>query len=92
MLPLAEQEDKNIVFVTTKSSKFMLHFIELVIALSIILLIVPQTPTENIVLRKLLETGFFTNYSKAKQFLSLLTWVLIFVFLILLIFLNFKLF
>jgi preprotein translocase subunit SecG len=70
----------------------MLHFIELVIALSIILLIVPQTPTENIVLRKLLDTGFFTNYSKAKQFLSLLTWVLIFVFLILLIFLNFKLF
>ena len=92
MEALAEQEDKNIVFVTTKSSKFMLHFIELVIALSIILLIVPQTPTENIVLRKLLETGFFTNYSKAKQFLSLLTWVLIFVFLILLIFLNFKLF
>ena len=68
----------------------MLHFIELVVAVSIIFLIVPQTPTENIVLRKLLETGFFTNYSKAKDFLISITWIFIFVFFILLIFLNFK--
>ena len=53
----------------------MLHFIELIISLSIILLVVPQTPTENIVLRKLLETGLFTNYSKAKEFLIWITWV-----------------
>nr|QGT76980.1 hypothetical chloroplast RF47 [Micractinium pusillum] len=70
----------------------MLHFIELIVALSIIILIVPQTPTENIVLRKLLETGFFTNYSKAKDFLFSMTWFLIFLFLILLILLNLKLF
>lgn len=63
----------------------MLQFIELVIAFSIIFLIVPQTPTENIVLRKLLETGFFTNYSKAKEFLILITWVLIFLFLLILL-------
>lgn len=68
----------------------MLHFIELLIALSIILLVVPQTPTENIVLRKFLETGLFTNYSKAKEFLTLLTWSLIFSFLVLLILLNVK--
>lgn len=68
----------------------MLHFIELFIALSIIFLIVPQTPTENIVLRKFLETGFFTNYGKAKDFLIWLTWVLIFLFLLLLIILNLK--
>lgn len=68
----------------------MLDFIELIIACSIILLIVPQTPTENIVLRKLLETGLFTNYSKAKDFLFLLTWFLIFIFLLLLIILNLK--
>ena len=68
----------------------MLHFIELVVAVSIIFLIVPQTPTENIVLRKLLETGFFTNYSKAKDFLISITWIFIFFFLILLIILNFK--
>nr|QDE53600.1 hypothetical chloroplast RF47 [Micractinium sp. LBA 32] len=68
----------------------MLHFIELLIALSIIFLIVPQTPTENIVLRKLLETGLFTNYSKAKDFLIWMTWFLIFFFLLLLIFLNLK--
>mgnify|MGYP001806467834 CR=1 FL=1 len=69
----------------------MLHFIELLIAFSIIFLVVPQTPTENIVLRKLLETGLFTNYSKAKNFLIWITWVLIFSFLILLIILNLKL-
>ena len=68
----------------------MLKFIELIIALSIIFLIVPQTPTENIVLRKLVETGLFTNYSKAKDFLIWITWFLIFVFLILLILLNLK--
>nr|YP_009455965.1 putative chloroplast RF47 [Micractinium conductrix]AST08920.1 putative chloroplast RF47 [Micractinium conductrix] len=68
----------------------MLNFIELLIAVSIIILIVPQTPTENIVLRKLLETGFFTNYNKAKEFLIRITWVLIFLFLILLIALNLK--
>ena len=70
----------------------MLHFIELIIALSIILLVVPQTPTENIVLRKLLETGLFTNYSKAKEFLIWITWVLIFLFLVFLVFLNLQIF
>jgi protein translocase SecG subunit len=68
----------------------MLNFIELIIAFSIIFLIVPQTPTENIVLRKLLETGYFTSYSKAKDFLIWITWFLIFLFLILLIILNLK--
>lgn len=70
----------------------MLHFIELVIAFSLIFLIVPQTPTENIVLRKFVETGLFTNYNKAKDFLNLLTWGLIFSFLVLLIILNIKTF
>lgn len=68
----------------------MLYFIEFVVAFSIIFLIVPQTPTENIVLRKVLETGFFTNYSKAKDFLIWITWFLIFLFLSLLIVLNLK--
>ncbi len=69
----------------------MLHFIELVIALSIIIFITPQTPTDNIVLRKLLETGFFT-YGKAKEFLVWMTWFLIFSFLGLLIILNLQIF
>lgn len=68
----------------------MLNFIELCLAISIIVLIVPQTPTENIVLRKIVETGLFTNYSKAKDFLIKLTWLLIFAFLILLFALNLK--
>jgi len=59
----------------------MLNFIAIFLATSIILLIVPQTPTENIVLRKLVETGFFTDYSKARDFLILITWSFIFLFL-----------
>nr|NP_045861.1 hypothetical protein ChvulCp102 [Chlorella vulgaris]pir/T07289/ hypothetical protein 70 - Chlorella vulgaris chloroplast [Chlorella vulgaris]BAA57937.1 unnamed protein product [Chlorella vulgaris] len=68
----------------------MLHFIELIIALTIILLTVPQTSTENVVLRNLLGTGFFTTYSQAKAFLLKTTWSLIFLFLILLVVMNLK--
>jgi hypothetical protein len=60
----------------------MLNFFQFLTGILIIVLIVPQTPTENIVLRKFLETGFFTNYSEAKSFLKISTWVLIFLFLI----------
>lgn len=61
----------------------MLNFLQFLTGILIIVLIVPQTPTENIVLRKFLETGFFTNYSEAKSFLKITTWSLIFVFVIL---------
>ena len=67
---------------------FMLQFIELVIAFSIIILVVPQTPTENIVLRTLLETGFFGGYRQAKDFLIQTTWILMFLFFVILIVLN----
>ena len=68
----------------------MLNFIEVVLAILIIIIIVPQTPTENIVLRKIFETGLFPNYSAAKQFLIRFTWFLIGVFLFLLFILNIK--
>ena len=66
----------------------MLNIIQTSIGILIILLIVPQTPTENIFLRKFIETGFFTNYSEAKSVLNFLTWFLICFFLILTFFLN----
>lgn len=66
----------------------MLNFIQLIVGILIIFLIVPQTPTENIVLRKFLETGFFTNYSEAKSVLNFITWFLICFFLLLTFFLN----
>jgi protein translocase SecG subunit len=68
----------------------MLNFIHLIIGILIIILIVPQTPTENIVLRKFLETGLFTNYTEAKSFLNFSTWFLICLFLVLTFFLNLK--
>ena len=66
----------------------MFKIIQLIIGFLLIVLIIPQTPTENIVLRKFSETGFFTNYNEAKNFLNTITWVLIFSFLIITFFLN----
>ena len=61
----------------------MLKIIQFCTGILIIILIVPQTPTENIVLRKFLDSGLFTNYSEAKSFLNRITWILIFTFLVL---------
>ena len=60
----------------------MLQTIHLLIAVCIIVLIVPQTPTENVILRQFLDTGFFANYSEAKSVVRGLTWFLIVTFLI----------
>ena len=57
--------------------------------LLILLIVIPQTPTENIVLRKFNETGFFSNYKNAKQFVDILTWSLIVIFITLTFILNF---
>lgn len=67
----------------------MFKIVQLIIGVFLIVLIIPQTPTENIVLRKFTETGFFTNYNEAKNFLNLITWLLIFSFLFLTFVLNF---
>ncbi len=64
----------------------MLNLIRLLFALLVILLIVPQTPKENAVLRKFNESGIFANYAEAKSFLKNLTWFCIFIFLALTIF------
>ncbi len=67
----------------------MLKLLQNIIGFLIIILIVPQTPTENVVLRKFLDSGLFTSYSEAKKILNLLTWGLIFSFLIFTFTLNF---
>ena len=68
----------------------MVNFIELVIALSIIVFVVPQSPTENenLVVRKLLKTGWFRNYAATKKLVIWLTWSLIFLFLLVVGILN----
>jgi hypothetical protein len=67
----------------------MFKIIQNLLGLLIIILIVPQTPTENVVLRKFLDSGFFTTYNQAKKSLTLLTWSLIFMFLLITFSLNF---
>lgn len=59
----------------------MLNFIQFFTGILLIIIIAPQTPTENVVLNKLLETGFFTGYNEATFFLKATTWILIFIFL-----------
>nr|YP_003058277.1 hypothetical chloroplast RF47 [Parachlorella kessleri]ACQ90984.1 hypothetical chloroplast RF47 [Parachlorella kessleri] len=61
----------------------MLKFFQFFTGILIIVLIAPQTSTENIVLKKFTETGLFTSYAEAKSFLKITTWFLIFAFLIL---------
>jgi protein translocase SecG subunit len=60
----------------------MLHSIQFIIGILLIFLIIPQTPSENIVLRKFNETGLFNNYKQAKNSLYILTWFIIVLFLI----------
>lgn len=60
----------------------MLYSIQFIIGILLIFLIIPQTPSENIVLRKFNETGLFNNYKQAKKSLYGLTWFIIFLFLI----------
>ena len=55
----------------------MFKFLQVLIGFFLILVITPQTQTENIVLRKFVETGFFTSYGEAKNFVKNLTWGLI---------------
>jgi preprotein translocase subunit SecG len=64
----------------------MLNTIRLVIALFVILLLTPQTPKFNLVLRVFHESGFFMDYAEAKYFLNRLSWISIIIFLILLFF------
>ncbi len=67
----------------------MLKIIQLISGVLILLIVIPQTPTENIVLRKFNETGFFENYKNAKRFVDRLTWSLIVIFITLTFILNF---
>jgi protein translocase SecG subunit len=68
----------------------IIKIFQLIVALLLILIVVPQTPTENIILRKFSETGFFTSYSESKKFVNILTWGLIFLFFLFTFLLNLK--
>jgi len=61
----------------------MLNLFRLIFAIFIIILLVPQTPKENIVLRALHSRRILENYGAEKRFLNNVTWVCVFTFLIL---------
>lgn len=58
----------------------MLQFIRLIFAIVLIVLVVSQTKKENLLVEKIHESGFFSNYGEAKSFINLLTWSSIFLF------------
>nr|YP_009106546.1 hypothetical chloroplast RF47 [Botryococcus braunii]AIT95381.1 hypothetical chloroplast RF47 [Botryococcus braunii]CZT54098.1 putative chloroplast RF47 [Botryococcus braunii Showa] len=53
------------------------------ITVFLLLLIVPQTSTDNIILQTFHSTKLFANYGQTKLFLNSLTWVSILLYLIL---------
>lgn len=55
----------------------------LLLAFLVILVILPQTEFDNLLLRRFNETGLFSNYAEAKSVLKWLTWTLLFLFLVL---------
>ena len=59
----------------------MLNLLRLMFAIFVIVLIVPQTPKENIVLRALHFKRILANYGEEKRFLNNFTWFCILTFL-----------
>lgn len=62
----------------------------LFLAFLVIVIILPQTEFDNLLLRRFNETGLFSNYAEAKSFLKWLTWIVIFLFLVLNLIISIK--
>lgn len=60
----------------------MINILRIFFGILVIILIIPQTPTENALLRKVHESGFFAYYTETKKFLTYLTWLSIILFLL----------
>jgi preprotein translocase subunit SecG len=59
------------------------------LSILLIILILPQTEFDNLLLRKFLDTGYFTGYPEAKMVLNLLTWLSIYLFFFLNVFFTY---
>ena len=68
----------------------MMNLFRLIFAIFIIVLIAPQTPKENIVLRALHSKRILANYGEEKRFLSKFTWFSILLFLLIGFFTSLK--
>lgn len=60
----------------------MLQFLQIILSITTLVLLVPQTTKLNFLLRKFYESGVFANYSEAKRALNQITWGSIFLFFI----------
>lgn len=68
----------------------MLNLLRLLFAIIVIVLIVPQTPKENIVLSALHSRRMLANYGEEKRFLQWFTWLSIIGFLLVTFFTSVK--
>ena len=68
----------------------MLNLLRLLFAIFVIILLVPQTPKENIVLRALHSKRILENYGAEKRFVKNISWLCIFAFLTLAFFTSIK--
>ena len=59
----------------------MVNSFRLLLTILVIVIWLPQNSDENLLLRVLSETRFFSNYMEAETFLNRFNWVLIAVFL-----------
>ena len=67
----------------------MVNAFRLLLTIFVIVICVIQTPTENILLRVLSQTSFFTSYGETQSFLNRLNWILIAFFLTITFFADF---
>nr|YP_009105780.1 hypothetical chloroplast RF47 [Koliella corcontica]AIT94535.1 hypothetical chloroplast RF47 [Koliella corcontica] len=61
----------------------MISFLQLLFSILVIIIIVPQTRTTNLLVINLHETGIFTSYRETINFLKFISWFCIFSFIFL---------
>ncbi len=61
----------------------MLTLFRFFASITLIALLVPQTHTENVVLRAFNNSNCFKSYGEAKAFVSFITWLSIFLYIVL---------
>ena len=68
----------------------MVNFSRLFITILVIVISIPQNPTENTLLQVLNQTNLFPSYGETQSFLNRLNWILIVVFLTITFFADFS--
>jgi preprotein translocase subunit SecG len=66
----------------------ILTILQSLLAVLIILYLTPQTPKDNVMVKYMYETGWFTGFKEVKSVLQITNWVLVSLFLLITFLLN----